>query len=109
WPSESGKVSVGVKPIDCSRNAIDARTLATARYVLTACMPGAMPLPSGAFCVLGALAARGVFEALDAFEFLGVAEARGVRTRAVFRESLRRAVRALGRLSALFMRESSWS
>src|SRR5688572_14064039 len=63
-------------------------------------MPGAMPLPSGAFCARGAFAARAAF---DLRAFAGTRDLRlGAVCRAVFRRAFRavfrRTVRLGGRL-----------
>jgi hypothetical protein len=43
-PSTSGSTTPREKPSAFSRNAIDAATFATARYVLIDCIPGERPL-----------------------------------------------------------------
>src|SRR6187549_4033032 len=48
WPSVSGSTTPRVKANARSRNSIDALTFATARYVFTACIPGARPLAAAA-------------------------------------------------------------
>src|SRR5262245_35427482 len=62
-------------------------------------MPGAMPLPSGAFCVRGAfaaLAAFDVFRDLVGLRPLRLGAALRAVLRAAFRATLRRVVRGLG-------------
>ena len=89
------------KTVSTFRMSLGVFTGSPAMTTRSACMPGAIPLVSGAFCTLGALGARDALAVLLALAGAPGLLRRGAALRAGFRTVFRCAVRGFGRLGLI--------